>query len=92
MAWLIRLETSLTEDDPGFQAVLYKELGRICHEELLDPEGAVAAYRNALELLPEDEEVEMALEEIEQATEKWRPIAEACARISFANEYFSRGT
>ncbi|MBO6937852.1 MAG: tetratricopeptide repeat protein [Deltaproteobacteria bacterium] len=76
VAWLIRLETSLTEDDPGFQAVLYKELGRLCHEELLDPEGAVAAYRNALELQPEDEEVEMALEEIEQASEKWRPIAD----------------
>lgn len=76
VAWLIQLETSLTEDDPGFQAVLFKELGRLCHEELLDPEGAVAAYRNALQLQPEDEEVEMALEEIEQATEKWRPIAD----------------
>ena len=76
VAWLIQLETGLTEDDPGFQAVLYKELGRIRHEELLDPVGAIAAYRSALELQPQDEEVEMALEEIEQATEKWRPIAD----------------
>ncbi|MAQ13170.1 MAG: hypothetical protein CMN30_00015 [Sandaracinus sp.] len=76
VAWLIQLETGLTDDDPGFQAVLYKELGRLRQEELLDSEGAIEAYRSALELKPEDEEVEMALEEIEQATEKWRPIAD----------------
>lgn len=76
VAWLIQLEAGISDDDPQFKAALLKELGRIRHEELLDDEGAVAAYRQALELKPGDEEVEVALEEIEQTGEKWRPIAD----------------
>ena len=76
VAWLIQLETTITEDDPGFQGILYKELGRLRQEELLDPAGATEAYQRALELNPGDEEIEMALEEIEQAAEKWRAIAD----------------
>lgn len=77
VAWLIELEADfLSEDDPVFRGALYKELGRLRHEELLDDEGALEAYRRSQELRPGDPEVEMAIEEIEQAAEKWRQIAD----------------
>ena len=77
VAWLIELEAEfLSEDDPVFRGALYKELGRIRHEELLDDAGALEAYRRSQELRPGDPEVEMAIEEIEQAAEKWRQIAD----------------
>lgn len=74
-AWLIELEVGLSEDDPGFQAVLLKELGRLRREELLDDTGAAEAYRQALALQPDDD-VEIAVEEIEQSAERWREIAD----------------
>ncbi len=76
VAWLIELESSHSDDDPRFQAALCKELGRIKHEELLDDAGALEAYARALELKPGDEDVEVAIEEIEQSAEKWRAIAD----------------
>ena len=76
VAWLIELECLHDDDDPRFQSALYKELGRLKHEELLDDAGALEAYRKALELKPGDEDVEIAIEEIEQAAEKWRAIAD----------------
>ncbi|MEM9864066.1 MAG: hypothetical protein AAF938_20875, partial [Myxococcota bacterium] len=76
VARLIALEATITEDDPGFRAALLKELGRLRREELLDDEGATEAYRQALEASPGDEEVEIALEEIEQSASKWRQIAD----------------
>ncbi|MEM9074779.1 MAG: hypothetical protein AAGE52_40155, partial [Myxococcota bacterium] len=77
VAWLLQLEAEhLAEDDPAFQAALYKELGRMRREELLDDVGALHAYRRSLELKSGDSDVEMAIEEIEQAGEKWRQIAD----------------
>lgn len=76
VAWLIELEAGLADDDPGFQAALLKELGRIRHEELLDDPGALEAYNRSLELKPGDDEVEMAVEDIQHASEKWRQIAD----------------
>ncbi len=77
VAWLIELEADfLSEDDPTFRGALYKELGRLRHEELLDDAGALEAYGRARELRSGDSEVETAIEEIEQAAEKWRQIAD----------------
>jgi len=76
VAWLIEIEQGLTGDDPDFRFALLKELGRLRHEELLEPTRAVEAYRLALEVRPEDEGVQQALEQLEQMAESWRRIAD----------------
>lgn len=77
VAWLLELEADLlTTDDPDFRAVLYRELGRLRHEELLDDVGAIAAYKSYLGIKDEDEDIEIAVEELEQSAEKWRAIAD----------------
>lgn len=76
VAWLIEVELASGEGDPRFRAALYRELGRLRHDELLDDVGALEAYRKAHELDPQNEEVELVIEEIEHAAEKWRAIAD----------------
>ncbi|MCB9619521.1 MAG: hypothetical protein H6724_08740 [Sandaracinus sp.] len=76
VAWLIEVELEGGDADPRFQAALYRELGRLAHEELLDDAKAQTAYRKAHELDPSNEEVELAIEEMEHAAEKWRAIAD----------------
>lgn len=75
VARLIDVETALTADDPAFEAALLRELGRLRHEELLDYEGALDAYRRSLELV-EDEDVTDAIDQIEQTGRRWRQIAD----------------
>ncbi|MGB5812381.1 MAG: hypothetical protein WBG86_17720, partial [Polyangiales bacterium] len=74
-AALIELETGLVDDDPEFRQVLLKELGRIRRDELMDDVGALAAYEQLGGLDSEDPEVVQAVEQIQQAKEKWREIA-----------------
>ncbi len=74
-AWLIELEAPLISDDPDLEAALFKELGRIRHEELLDDEGAKGAYLRALALRPNDHEVQEAIEQVDQAASNWKEIA-----------------
>ena len=74
-AWLIELETPLVQDDPDLEAALFKELGRLRHEDLLDDEGARSAYGKALDLRPGDEEIQVAIEQIDQAGTNWKEIA-----------------
>ena len=74
--WLIDLETRLVDGDPDFEAALFKELGRLRREELRDDAGALEAYRKALELRPGDDEVEEAIEQLEQTQKSWRQIAD----------------
>lgn len=76
VAWLIEVELASGEGDPRFRAALFRELGRLRHDELLDDVGALEAYRKAHELDPQNEEIELVIEEIEQAAEKWRAIAD----------------
>jgi tetratricopeptide (TPR) repeat protein len=75
-AALIDVETLLVADDPDFRAALFKELGRLRHEELLDDAGAKTAYQSCLELRPGDFEVEEIVEQIDQAAASWRQIAD----------------
>ncbi len=75
-SWLIELEAELIQDDRDFQAALYKELGRLRREELLDDDGAREAYQRSLELRAGDEEVERTIEDMERASEKWRELAD----------------
>ncbi len=75
-AALIEVEALIVTDDPDFRAALYKELGRLRHEDLLDDEGAKEAYKKCLELRPGDYEVEEVIEQIDQAASNWRQIAD----------------
>jgi tetratricopeptide (TPR) repeat protein len=75
-AKLMECEISLVSGDPDFAAVLYRELGRIRRDELMDDAGARAAYAKALELRPGDEEVQRLIEQIDQVTERFQEIAD----------------
>lgn len=73
-AWLIEVELPLVKGDSDFEAQLWKELGRLRHEELLDDAGAREAYARANELRPDDE-VQAAIERIDQLSKNWKQIA-----------------
>ena len=74
-AWLIELEAPLISDDPDLEAALFKELGRLRHEELLDDEGAKEGYERALALRPGDTEIQEAIEQVELSQSKWKELA-----------------
>src|SRR5690349_15732963 len=74
-ASLIELEAGLVSGDPDLEAALWKELGRLRHEDLLDDEGALIAFEQALSRRPGDEEVQEALENIATVAQNWKDIA-----------------
>ncbi|MGB5696636.1 MAG: hypothetical protein WBM46_13340, partial [Polyangiales bacterium] len=74
-SWLMELESELVADDPDFQKVLVKELGRIRREELMDDRGALAAYEKLGGHDSDDAEVAQAVEQIRQVEEKWAELA-----------------
>ena len=71
VARLLEVEAQLVVDDQGFEASLWKELGRVRAEQLLDPEAALAAYERAHELRADDAEVEDAIKRLKQAESSW---------------------
>jgi tetratricopeptide (TPR) repeat protein len=74
-AWLIELEGGLVRDDPDLEAALYKELGRLKHEELLDDAGAKSAFERALSIRPNDAEIRAAIEQVELTASNWKEFA-----------------
>jgi len=74
-SWLMELESELVADDPEFQKVLVKELGRVRRDELMDDRGALVAYEKLGGLRSEDPEVAQAVDQIQQVEEKWAEIA-----------------
>ncbi|MGB8225134.1 MAG: hypothetical protein WCF10_21285, partial [Polyangiales bacterium] len=74
-SWLMELESELVADDPEFQMVLLKELGRVRREELMDEQGALLAYEKLGGLDSTDPEVVQAADQIQQVEEKWAEIA-----------------
>src|SRR5687768_8908035 len=74
-AKLMEFEIGLVNNDPDFAAVLYRELGRMRREDLMDDAGAKDAYGRAIQLRPNDEDVERALAQLNQVEEKWNDIA-----------------
>ena len=74
-SWLIELESELVSDDPEFQKILVKELGRVRREELMDERGALSAYEKLGGLDSEDPEVAEAVDQILQVEEKWAELA-----------------
>ncbi len=77
VARLLELEIALVED-PNVASPKQAELGRVCHEELLESERAIAAYQQALELRPEHAETVEALSQIQAAEAKWSETVERC--------------
>lgn len=75
VARLIEAEIELIREDPKLEAALWKELGRLRSEDLLEVEPAREAYRKANELNPDDGEVVEALKKLEQAESSWRQFA-----------------
>ena len=75
VARLIEVEAELIDDDPEFAASLWKELGRLRAESLLDPAGAAAAYLKAQELAPDDDAIGDALKRLDQAEKSWKKFA-----------------
>lgn len=61
--------------DPDRAADLLKELGRIYREELLDDERAKDAFVRAQTLRPGDDQIQEAIEQLEQTREKWSDFA-----------------
>jgi len=75
-AKLIECELALSDSDPDFAVVLWRELGRLRREDLMDDAGAIVAYEKALELRPSDEDVQRALEQIKAVGERWQEISQ----------------
>jgi len=74
-AWLMEIESELVADDPDFHAILVKELGRIRREELMDDQGALAAYEKLGGIESKDPEVAQAVDQLHQIEEKWSELA-----------------
>ena len=74
-AWLMEIESELVADDPDFQRVLVKELGRIRREELMDDCGALDAYEKLGGIESDDPEVAQAVDQLHQIEDKWSELA-----------------
>ncbi len=74
-SWLMELESELVGDDPDFQKILVKELGRVRRDELMDDQGALVAYEKLGGVDSEDPEVAQAVDQIQQVEEKWAELA-----------------
>ena len=75
VARLIEVEIALVANDRLLAASLYKELGRLRAEYLLDPTGARAEYEEAVARKPDDSEASDALRRLEQAETSWKKFA-----------------
>jgi tetratricopeptide (TPR) repeat protein len=75
VARLIEVELELVDSTDRLAVSLWKELGRLRAEFLLDGAGARAAYTRALELGGEDPEIAEALKRLEQADTSWKKFA-----------------
>ncbi|MEY4577927.1 MAG: hypothetical protein RL701_2630, partial [Pseudomonadota bacterium] len=75
VARLIEAEIALVANDRLLAASLYKELGRLRVEHLLDPAGAKQAYEEALSRKPDDSEAADALRRLEQSETSWKKFA-----------------
>lgn len=76
LAKLIELEIELEKEDVTLIAALYKELGRLRLDELLDADAALEAYNKALELNAADQEVAQAIKKIQQNESSWSKFVE----------------
>lgn len=75
VAELLEVEAILLAGDAPRAAAAWKEIAKLRAEELLDAEGARAAYQTAQRLTPDDHELDEALRRIEQTEKSWRKFA-----------------
>ena len=75
VAGLIEAEIPLVAGDRLLAASLYRELGRLRAEYLLDAAGARKAYEEALARKPDDSESADALRRLEQSETSWKKFA-----------------
>ncbi|HEX4353734.1 MAG TPA: hypothetical protein VHZ95_12485, partial [Polyangiales bacterium] len=75
VARLIEAEIPLIAEDQPLASSLYKELGRLRSEYLLDPAGAKQAYELALSNKADDAEATDALRRLEQSESSWKKFA-----------------
>ncbi|PID38647.1 MAG: hypothetical protein CSA65_04890 [Proteobacteria bacterium] len=70
------IDAELPVVDRDRRADLLGLKGRVLEEELLDETAAVAAFKAALELRPDDQEMRDTVEHLEMMRENWQRIAE----------------
>jgi tetratricopeptide (TPR) repeat protein len=75
VARLIEAQLELVDHTDRLAVSLWKELGRLRAEFLLDGAGARAAYTRAMEIGGEDTEIVEALKRLEQADTSWKKFA-----------------
>ena len=76
VAQILEVQARLYEDDdPDRAATFLEELGRVYREEILDDARAKDAFERALVLRPGNDEVQEAIEQIDQSASKWNDIA-----------------
>jgi golgin subfamily B member 1 len=75
VARLIEAELALVGDDRLLAASLYRELGRLRAEYLLDSAGARQAYQAVIEHKPDDTDAADALRRLDQTQTSWKKFA-----------------
>jgi len=75
VARLIEAELPLVAGDRLLSASLYRELGRLRSEYLLDSAGASAAYKAVIEHKPDDTDAADTLRRLEQTQGSWKKFA-----------------
>jgi tetratricopeptide (TPR) repeat protein len=63
-------------NDSSREAVLLTEKARILDDELFDQKAGLEAYKSALSLAPDDEDLKMKVESTESERENWQQIVE----------------
>lgn len=74
-ARLIECEIALRPADAKVHGALWKELGRLRYDELLDEAAATEAYEKARELIADDPDVDEAFKRLHQASKSWKKFA-----------------
>lgn len=74
VAHLLEVEAGFVDEDAAFSGRLWKELGRVRAESLLEPEAALEAYQRALARMPGDTEIEEAIRRLEQESKSWKKL------------------
>ena len=76
---LYQRQAELADDDAVSQRMQFK-IATLYEEVLLDPDSAIDAYRQALELKPDDEVAVKSLERLYRAEERWIDLADLYRR------------
>jgi tetratricopeptide (TPR) repeat protein len=79
LAEILKVEVGL-EESGAARSTLLGRLGDLCEKELLDNDGAIAAWKQRVEESPDDQEALGALDRLYEKTERFRDLVETMAR------------